>query len=221
MSARQVSGDQHLCRASASRLVDLQPGPGGLGHPPLHKVGHSARESNVEQWSGGATQPQHVCCSCSPAVVRRQLLTSLTTSTCMTSGIRSRNGWRRRQTGNSTVPPQLTLVLPMPMHHPHPDDEPGEAPPAGGRLVPGGGQVAAVPGAVVQHLDRAWLLEEGVAATAGPVGDGGRRACLDPPSRGDSARPRRRHEDDVRPTRSGRPDRKRTRRRGRPLRWRA
>jgi len=66
------------------------------------------------------------------------------------------------------------------VHHPDADDEPGEAPPAGVRLVAGGGQVAAIPGAAVVNLERARLLEQGVAAAAGPAGDGGRCAFLDP-----------------------------------------
>ena len=44
----------------------------------------------------------------------------------------------------------------------------------------GSGYPADVPGAAMQDLDRAWLLEDGVAATADPAGDGGRCALLDP-----------------------------------------
>jgi hypothetical protein len=35
---------------------------------------------------------------------------------------------------------QLVLVLPVPVHHPDPDDEPGHAPSARARLVTDGGQ---------------------------------------------------------------------------------
>src|SRR5687767_3736587 len=86
----------------------------------------------------------------------------------LTSRRRRRWQWQRLTVPRPWQTPQLTRMLPVPVHQPDTDDESNDPPPAGARLEPGGSQVTPVPHAVVQDLHVARLGQDGVAATARP-----------------------------------------------------